>query len=139
MESPLAVEAMLAEMAAEGVEEVDEGTHKIIEEDLCGLAALVMMPLDYTVVYTMHRQGPLAADISAGPGIDVSAPPCAPEDCPLGPFVPQEGELEAPAPSKFPFIATQRGSLIVVREGQVGGMAVVEDTVDPRGRASTSM
>ena len=39
-----AVEAV--EMAAEGAEEVDEGTQKIVEEDLCGLAAVVMMPLD---------------------------------------------------------------------------------------------
>ena len=35
-------------MAAEGAEEVDEdsGTQKIVEEDLCGFAALLMMPLD---------------------------------------------------------------------------------------------
>ena len=56
-----AVEAV--EMAAEGAEEVveDMGTQKIVEEDLCGFAALVMMPLDQTVLYTTHRQGPLAA------------------------------------------------------------------------------
>ena len=39
--------------------------------------------------------------------------------------------MEAPTSSKFPVIATQPGSVMVVREGQVGGMAVVEDTVDP--------
>ena len=39
--------------------------------------------------------------------------------------------MEAPTPSKFPVIATQPGSLMVVCEGKVGGMAVVEDTVDP--------
>ena len=121
-----AVEAM--EMAARA-EEVDEGTQKIVEEDLCGSAGLVMMPLDQTVLYTTHRPGPLAAEISAGPVIDMSAQPCAPDDCPL--FVHEEEELEGPTPSKFRVIATQPGSLMVVREGQVGGMAVVEDTVDP--------
>ena len=40
--------------------------------------------------------------------------------------------MGAPTPSKFPVIATQPGSLMVVREGQVGGMAVVEDTSDPQ-------
>ena len=40
------MEAAPADMAAEGAEEVDEGTQKIGEEDLCGFAALVMMPLD---------------------------------------------------------------------------------------------
>ena len=105
-------------MSAEGAEEVDEdlGTQKIVEEDLCGFAALVMMPLDQTVLYTTHRPGPLAAEISAGPVIDASAQPCAPEDCPLGPFVHEEEELEAPTPSKFPVIATQPGSPMVVRE-----------------------
>ena len=49
--------------------------------------------------------------------IDMSAQPCAPEDCPLGPFVHEEEELEARTPSKFPVIATQPGSLMVVREG----------------------
>ena len=102
-----------------------------MEEDLCGFATLVMMPTDQTVLYTTHRVGPLAAEISARPVIDASAQPCAPEDCPLGPFVDEEDELKARTPSKFPVIATQPGSLMVVREGQVGGMAVVEDAVDP--------
>ena len=55
-------------MSAEGAEEVHEdlGTQKIVEEDLCGFAALVMMPLEQTVLYTTHRPGPLAAEISAG-------------------------------------------------------------------------
>ena len=120
-------------MSVEGAEEVDEdlATQKIVEEDLCGFAAPVMMPLDQTVLYTTHRPGPLAAKISAGPVIDAEAQPCAPEDCPLGPFVHEEEELAAPTPSKFPVIATQPGSLMVVREGHVGGMAVVEDTSDP--------
>ena len=63
------------EMAAEGAEEVDEdlGKQKIVEEDLCGFAALVMMPLDQTVLYTTHCRGPLAAKISAGPVMDASA------------------------------------------------------------------
>ena len=39
--------------------------------------------------------------------------------------------MEAPTPSKFPVIATQPRSLMVVRDGQVGWMAKVEDTVDP--------
>ena len=39
--------------------------------------------------------------------------------------------MEAPTPSEFPVIATKPGSLMVVPEGQVGGMAVVEDTMDP--------
>ena len=82
-------------------------------------------------MYTTHRPGPVVAEILAGPVIDVYAQPCAPEDCLLGPFVHVEEELEAPTPSKFPFIATQLGSLMVVREGPVDGMAVVEDTVDP--------
>ena len=69
-----------------------------MEEDLFGIAAVVMMPLDQTVVYTTHRPGPLAAKISAGPVIDVSAQPCAPEDCPLGPFVHEEEELWRPKP-----------------------------------------
>ena len=95
------MEAARAEIAAEGAEEVDEGTPKIVEEDLCEFAALVMMPFDHTVLYTTHRPRPLAADISAGPVIDVSAQPCTPEDCPLGPFVNENEELEAPIPSKF--------------------------------------
>ena len=131
MESAPAVEAVPPEMAAEGAEEVDEGTQKIVEEDLCGFAAVVMMPLDQTVLYTTHHPRPLAAAISAGPLIDVSAQPCAPEDRPLDPFVHEDEELEAPTPSKFPVIRMQPGSLMMVREGQVGGMAVVEDTVDP--------
>ena len=102
-----------------------------MRRDLCRFGALVMMRLDQTVLYTTHRPGPLAAEIFAGPVIDASAQPCAPEDSPLGPFVHEEEELEAPIPSKFPVIATQPGSLIVVREGHVGGMAVVEETVDP--------
>ena len=126
-----AVEAVLPEMAAEGAEEVDEGTQKIVEEDLCGFAAVVTMPLHQTVLYTTHPPGPLAAWISAGLLIDVCAQPCAPEDCPLGPFVHEDEELEAPTPSKFAVIRMQPGSLMMVREGQVGGMAVVEDTVDP--------
>ena len=126
-----AVEDAPAEMAAERAEEVDGGTQKIVEEDVCGFAALVMMPLDQTVLYTTHRRGPLAAEISAGLVIDVSARPCAPDDCHLGLFVHEEEELEAPTPSKFPVIANQPRSLMVLREGQVGGMAVVEDTMDP--------
>ena len=76
-------------MSAEGAEEVDEdmGTQEFVEEDLCGFAALVMMPLDQTVLYNTYRPGPLAAEISAAQVIDASAQPCAPEDCPLGPFV----------------------------------------------------
>ena len=95
-------------MSTDGAEEVDEdlGTRKIVEEDLCGFAGLVMMPLDQTVLYTTHRPGPLAAEIFAGPVIDASAQPSAPEDCPLGPFVQEEEELEAPTQSKFPVIAT---------------------------------
>ena len=50
-------------MAAEGAKEVDEGTQKIVEEDLCGFAAMVLMPLDQTVLYTSHRPGPQAAEI----------------------------------------------------------------------------
>ena len=120
-------------MSAEGAKEVDEhgGTQKIVEEDLCRFAALVMMPLDQTVLYTTHRSGPRAAEISAWPVMDAPAQPCASEDCPLGPFVHEEDELEAPTPSKFLVIATQPGSLMVVREGQMGGMAVVERTSDP--------
>ena len=120
-------------MSYDGAEEVAEhlGTQKIVEEDLCGFPALVMTPLDQTVLYTTHRPGPLAGEISAWPVIDASAQPCASEDCPLGPFVHEEEELGASTPGKFPVIATQLGSLMVVREGQVGGMAVVEDTVDP--------
>ena len=100
-------------MSAKGAEEVDEdvGTQKIVEEDL------VMMPLDQTVLYITHRPGPLAAKILAGPVIDASAQPRAPEDCPLGPLVHEEEELEAPSPSKFAVIATQPASLTVVREG----------------------
>ena len=131
MEAALAPTVEAVEMPPERAEEVDEGTQKIVEEDLCGFAALVMMPLDQTVVYTTHRQGPLVAEISAGPVVDASAEFCAPEDCPLGPFVHEEEELEPPTPSKFRVFATQPGSLMVVREGQMGGMAVVEDTVDP--------
>ena len=105
-----AVEAVV--MSAEGAEEVDEdlGKQKIVEEDLCGFAALVMMPLDQTVLYTTHCPGPLAAKISTRPVIDASAQPCAPENYPLGTFVHEEEELEAPTPSKFPVIATQRGA-----------------------------
>ena len=128
MESAPGVQAVPAEMAAK---EVDEGTRKIVEEDRCGFAALVMMPLDQIVLHTTDRPGPLAADILASPVIHVSAQPCAPEDCPPGPFVHEEEELEALAPSKISGIATQPSSLMMVREGQVGGMAVVEDTVDP--------
>ena len=133
VEAPPGPAVAAVAMSSEGAEEVDEdlGTQKIMLEDLCGFAALVMMPLDQTVLYTTHRPGPLAAEISAGPVIDASAQPGAPEDCPLGPFVHEEEELGAPTPSKFPVIATQPGSLMVVREGQVGGMAVVEDTSDP--------
>ena len=66
-------------MDAEGAEEVDGGIHKIVEEDMCGFAALLMKPLDQTVLYTTHRRGPLAADISAGPATGLSVQPCAPE------------------------------------------------------------
>ena len=82
------------------------------------------------MLYTTHRTGPLAAKISASPVIDMFAQAGAPEDCPLGPFVHEEEELEAPTPSKFPVSAVQPGSLMVVHEGQVGGTALV-DTVDP--------
>ena len=49
--------------------------------------------------------------------IDMSTKACAPEDCPFGPFAHEEEELPAPTPSKFPVIATQSCSLMVVREG----------------------
>ena len=62
MEAASAVEAVPAVMAADDAEEVDEGTPKIVEEDLCGFAALVMMLLDQTMLYTSHRVGPLAGD-----------------------------------------------------------------------------
>ena len=52
------MEAAPAEMAAEGAEEADEGMQQILEEDLCTFAALVMMPVDQTVLYTTHRPGP---------------------------------------------------------------------------------
>ena len=110
-----------------------------MEEDLCGFAAPVMISLDQIMLYTIHCPGPLAAEISAGPVVDVSAQPCAPKDCPLGPFVHEEEELEGLTPSKFPVIGTQPGSLMVVREWQVRGMAVVDDTVDPPHCPSTSM
>ena len=32
-----------AQIDAEGAEEVDEGTQKIVEEDVCGFVALVMI------------------------------------------------------------------------------------------------
>ena len=118
-------------MAAEGAEEVDEGTQKIVEEDLCGSAALVMLPLDQIVLYTTHRQGPLVAETSTVPVIDASVQPCAPKGCPTGAFVHDREAMEAPTPSKFRVIATQPSSLMVVREGHVGGMVVVEQTVDP--------
>ena len=117
-------------MPAEGAREVYEGAQKLVEEDLCGFAALVMMPLDQTV-HTTHRPGPLAAEMFADLVMDASAHSCAPENFPLGPFVHEEEESEATTPSKFPVIAMQPGSPMVVREGQVGGMAVVEDTVEP--------
>ena len=104
------------QMDAEGAEEVDEGTQMIVEEDLCGFAALLMMPLDQAVLYT-HRPRPLAAEISAGPVIDVSAQPCAPKDCPLGTFVHEQEELPAPNSSKFPVIARKPGSVMVVPGG----------------------
>ena len=50
---------------------------------------------------TSHRLGPLAAEIVAGPVISVSAQPCAPEDCPLRPFLHEEEELDAPTPNTF--------------------------------------
>ena len=87
------MEAVPAEMAAQRAEEVDEGTQKIVVEHLCGLAALMLMPLDHTVQYTTHRPAPLAANISRGSVIDVSAQPGAPEDCPIGPLVREEKEL----------------------------------------------
>ena len=59
----------------------------------------------HNLLYTTHRLGPLAAKISAAPVIDVSARPCAAEDCPLGQFVHQE-EVQAATPSKFLVIAT---------------------------------
>ena len=125
-------------MAAEGAKKVDEGTQKIVEEHLSPIAALVMMPLDQTVLYTTHHPGPLAAEISAGPVMDTSAQPCAPEDCPVGPFVHEEEKLEAPTPSKFPLIATQPGSLMVVRRpGGWDGSG--EGHRGPPGRPSTSM
>ena len=107
-----------AEMDAEGAEEFDGATQKIVEEDLCGFAAVVIMRLDQTVLYPTNRPGPLAAEIAARLVIDASAPPCAPEDCPPGPFVHEQKELPAPNPSKFHVIATQPGSPMVVREGR---------------------
>ena len=104
-------------MAAEGAKEQVEGTQNIVQEDLCGFAALVMMFLHQTVLYTSHCPGPLMAEISGGPVIVVSAQPCASEGCPLAPFVHEEEQLPAPAPGKFPVIATQPGSLMMVREG----------------------
>ena len=76
-------------MSAEGAEGVDEDlwTQKIVEEDLCGFAALVMMHLDQTVLYTIHRPGPLAAEISA----DVSSQPCAPRRLSPWPLCPRGG------------------------------------------------
>ena len=91
------------------------------------------------MLYTTHRPGPPAAEISVGLVIDGSAQPCSPKECPPGPFVQEEGELEAPTPRKFTVIATQAGSLMVVREGQLEGTAMMEVTVDSPGRPSTSM
>ena len=55
----------------------------------------------------------------------------APEDCPPSPFVHKEEELSAPTPSKVLAIAMHPGSPMLLREGQVGGIAMVEDNVDP--------
>ena len=76
MKDALAGEDAPTKKDAGGTEEADEGTQKIVEEDLCGFAARVMMPLDQTVLYTTHRPGPLAAEVSDGPVIHVSAQPC---------------------------------------------------------------
>ena len=77
-----------------------------MEQDLCGFAALVMMPLDQTALYcntppVIHHPSPRATGGRdfCRTRIDASAQPCAPEDCPLGPFVHEEEELEAPTPS----------------------------------------
>ena len=131
MEDALTGEDAPTEEDAEGAEEAVEGTQKIVEEDLCGFAAVVMMPLGQTVLYTTHRLGPLATEISAGPVIDVSSQPCAAEDCPVGPIVHDDEELPAPTANNFPVIAMQLGTPMVVREGHVGGIAVVEDNVGP--------
>ena len=55
MDDAPAREDTTAEKDAEGAEEVDEGTQKIVGKDLCGFAALMMMPLEQTVRYTTHR------------------------------------------------------------------------------------
>ena len=49
----------------------------------------------------------------------------------MGPFVHKEGELLAPSPGKFLVVATHPGALMAVREGQDGGIAMVEDNSDP--------
>ena len=68
-----------------------------MDEDLCGFAALVMMSLDQTVLYTTHRSGPRAAEIAAGIVLDVSVQPCG-EVYPLGLFGLEEEGLAAPTP-----------------------------------------
>ena len=112
-----AVEAVA--MSSKGAEEVNEdlGSQKIVQEYLCGFAALVMMPLDRTVLYTTHRPGPLAAEISTGPVIDASPQPCAPKIVPLAPLSTRRRSWRPRPPSKFPVVATQPGTLMVVRKG----------------------
>ena len=104
---------------------------KIVEEDLCLFAAVLMMPLDQTVMYTTHRPRPLGAEILAGPVIDVSVQPCNSQDCPVGPVVHDMEELAAARLSKFHVVAALRGSLMVVHKDQGSGIALVEDDVDP--------
>ena len=71
-EDALGGEDAPAKKDAEGEEEVDaDGTQKIVEEDVCGFAAVLMISLDQTVLYTTHRPGPLAVEVSAGPVIDM--------------------------------------------------------------------
>ena len=62
-----------AEEAKDGDDRADDITHKIVEDNLCGVAALLMMPMDHTVPLATNRVGPLAARISADPVIDATA------------------------------------------------------------------
>ena len=86
-----------------------------MEEDRCGFAAVPMMPLHQTSLYGTHHLGKLAAEILAGPLIDVSAKPRPLEDFSLGLFVHEQEAFAAQTASSLLF-PRSRARVMVLRK-----------------------
>ena len=91
-----------AQIDTEGAGEVNVGTQKIVEEDLCGFAPVLMMPFDQTVMYTTNRPRATGGKDFSGPGDQRICPALRPQRLSPGPICPRGGGAVSPKPKQVP-------------------------------------